>query len=134
MRRAVVWSIVILYLALLLPVVTLAGCGGARNVSSPREALLGHWRNVIPGSGIDQYYSATAVTYAGKGSDYELAYTVVSENESEFSLTITLGQSGRRASSQTKVVFSKDRKTMDLLPGGVPEKLQYSYVDSRQKP
>jgi hypothetical protein len=31
-------------------------------------------------------------------------------------------------------VFSKDRKTMDLLPGNIPEKLQYVYVDSREVP
>ena len=111
----------------------IAGCGTARDVSTPRKALLGHWRNVIPGSGTDQFYSEKAVTYSGKGSDYRLAYTVIEENLSKFTLLVTFGAQ-TSTSRKTEVVFSKDRKTMDLLPGNIPEKLQYVYVDSREVP
>jgi hypothetical protein len=47
---------------------------------------------------------------------------------------IRLGQKASSEAAPIEVTFSSDRKTMDLLPTRVPEKLEYQYVDSKQKP
>jgi hypothetical protein len=128
-------NIAVLVMALLVAVVPLvAGCSSGRNVSTPRDALLGHWRNVIPGSGTDVYYSGSSVTYSGKGSSYSVDYTVVSQDQAKFTLFIRLGQKGKTQAAPIQVTFSSDRNTMDLLPTRSPEKLEYKYVDSKQKP
>jgi len=135
MRTSKARNVAILTIVLLIGVLPLAaGCSSSRNVAAPRNALLGHWKNVIPGSGTDVYYSPSTVTYAGKGSDYSVAYNVISEDQAKFTMFIRLGQKASSEAAPIEVTFSSDRKTMDLLPTRVPEKLEYQYVDSKQKP
>jgi hypothetical protein len=111
-----------------------AGCSGApRDVSTPRKALLGHWRNTIPGTNGDVYYSPTEVTRVSVGSKPGTAgsspYSVVKENPVKFTLEISAG-----GAAPTGISFSSDRTTMSVAPARVPELLQYEYVDAKQKP
>jgi hypothetical protein len=134
MDRTVFRVTTVALLAVFLIPLVLTGCGAPRDVSTPSKAILGHWKNTIPGSATKVYFSETFITYAGKGSEYKVLYTVVKEDLSAFTLFIKLGQPSATATGTEEVTFSADRKTMTLLPEKIPEKLQYTYVDSRQEP
>lgn len=123
----------ILVIALAVSCLAAAGCGsGERDVSSPREALLGHWKNTIPGGGAEVYFSPDTVTHAGSGREpLEMPYEVASEDGAEFTLVVRFITGDGEGS---RVAFSTDRKQMFLFPGKVPEMLKYSYVDSKQSP
>jgi len=118
----------------LVVLLVISGCGTPREVSTPRKALLGHWKNTVPGSKTRTYFSESSVTYTGQGSEYKIPYSVIKEDPGAFTLFIRLGQQTSTTTRTDEVTFSTDRKTMDLLPSGIPEKLQYTYVDSRQAP
>jgi len=132
-HRSRIISITLVALAVCLAI-PVAGCSSSRNVSTPRQALLGHWKNVIPGSATQVYFSDAKVTYAGQGSEYSIDYTVLQENQSKFTLIVRLGSATAKDTAPVEVTFSSNRKTMDLLPTRVPEKLEYAFVDSRQAP
>lgn len=107
-----------------------AGCAAARDVSTPSRALLGHWRNTVPGNGPDVYYAPGERTYAGDDSAAITAgYEVVREDPERFTLEIRSGGGGT-----SRVSFSEDRNLITVLPAGVPEQLRYEYVDGKQKP
>lgn len=107
-----------------------AGCGAARDVSTPSKALLGHWRNTVPGTNADVYYSPSELTHSGiSAASSTVEYDIVSEDENEFTLEIRAGSGGT-----SRVSFSEDRSTMTVLPEKVPELLRYEYVDANQKP
>ena len=109
-------------------------CGGGRDVSTPRKALLGHWKQTIPGYG-EVYYDPKEVTYALKGQkkkpiNIPVPYSVSGENKKAFSVDIKL----ESASGAARITFSEDRRTMTMFPANVPEKLEYVYMDDKQKP
>ena len=107
-----------------------AGCGTARDVSTPAKALLGHWRNTVPGTGADVYYGPSELTHAGISVvSSTVGYDIVSEDEKEFTLEIRAGSGGTSGIS-----FSADRDSMTVAPARVPELLRYEYVDANQKP
>ena len=107
------------------------GCGTPRDVSTPSKALLGHWRNTIPGTNNDVYFSGDVVTYAQEGGTRPIPvkYRVAGEDAEKFALEIRIGPA-----EPTKVSFSADRKDMTMLPARIPELLRYEYVDAGQKP
>lgn len=109
------------------------GCGGVpRDLSTPRKAVLGHWKNTTPGVNPDLYYSPDKVTYSGdKGASIARPYEVISENISSFTLQVQYGSGVREPST---IGFSVDRNEITVLPGRVPELLKYKYVDSKQAP
>jgi len=107
-------------------------CSPSRDVSTPSKALLGHWKNTIPGMNPDIYYGAEKVSYDRKknGDVTSVPYEVESENQEEFSLEISY----QGASERTRISFSKDRNTITVLPPNVPELFRYEYADTQQKP
>lgn len=125
MRRALVTAFMgIVVLA------SAAGCGAARDVSTPSKALLGHWRNTVPGTNPDVYYGPAEITHerlAAMSSTVE--YDIVGEDDKEFTLEIKAGSGGT-----SRISFSEDRSTMTVLPARVPELLRYEYVDAKQEP
>lgn len=125
-------------LAAILIVVALvsASCGcrtTGRDISSPRKALLGHWRQTVPGYG-EIYISPEKIIYFSREAKQPIRipvpYSISEENGKAFSIKIKLESSQEPAT----VTFSTDRSTMTMLPARVPEKLQYVYVDGKQKP
>ncbi len=128
MRRALGVLTIILCVA-----VAAFGCGGLpRDVSTPRKALLGHWKNTVPGVDPDLYYSPDKVTYSrDKRASLTRSYEVTSENTAGFTLQVQFGSGVRETST---IGFSIDRNEITVLPGRVPELLKYTYVDSKQAP
>ena len=128
MRRALAVMAIILCAA-----PAACGCGGVpRDVATPRKAVLGHWKNTIPGVNPDLYYSPDKVTFSGnKGASITRPYEVISENTAGFTLQVQYGSGAREPST---IGFSADRKEITVLPGRVPELLKYRYVDSKQAP
>jgi hypothetical protein len=128
MRKTLVVLIIILCVA-----PAACGCGGLpRDVSTPRKAVLGHWKNTIPGVNPDLYYSPDKVTYSSdKGASITRSYVVISENTAGFTLQVKYGSEVREPST---IGFSADRNEITVLPGSVPELLKYTYIDSKQAP
>jgi len=126
---------VLLVLFILLP--SIAGCGsttrkGARDLSTPATAFLGHWRNQKPGNAADIYVSAKTVQYAAKGAAASVTrdYNVIDQNAQAFTMTIEFVPGMDRV----KVVFSASKNVMQFQPDRTPERLEYAYVDRRQTP
>ena len=109
------------------------GCGsGGRDVSTPREALLGHWRNTVPGTNGEIYYSSDTATFkSAAGGAVSRPYKVTGENQSRFTLEIEYQANG---AGPATIGFSTDRNELLVYPERVPEILKYSYVDSAQEP
>ena len=128
MRKALVFAAVGLCLA-----AAAAGCGsGGRDVSSPSMALLGHWKNVIPGGDAEVYFSPDNVVYAGgEREPLEMPYEVLSQDQGSFTMVVRFLTAEGEGS---KVAFSTDGKQMFLFPADIPEMLKYTYVDSKQAP
>ena len=111
-----------------------AGCaGGTRKVTSPASALLGHWKNTVPGNKTEIYYSPDTATFKSGGETISRPYKVVSENPSTFSLDIEYTSNLKGAGPST-LGFSSDRNTLLVYPERVPELLKYTYIDSKQNP
>ena len=111
--------------------ISIAGCCERdRDVATPARALLGHWRNIVPGGNPDLYFSDSEVTFDRNGDTYSTSYSIEKEDEKGFYLNIIY----RDSSDVTKITFSKDRNTITVMPENIPELLRYEYVDSQQKP
>ena len=130
MRRAMLAATLLCLLSVAVP-----GCASPRDVSTPSKALLGHWRNTIPGTSNDVYYSPDQVTYApGKSArPTSVDYSVVSEDMQKFAAEVRYG-TGDGSAEPTRITFSADRNTMTILPFRIPELPRYEYVDGEQKP
>jgi len=109
-----------------------AGCGTARDTSTPSKALLGHWENVFPGTYMHIYYSPTEATFdaRGGGEPSTLTYKITQENQSESWLMVQYAGSPE----PLKISLSKDRNSFTENPSEMPQPLRYRYVDSKQEP
>jgi len=111
------------------------GCGGyARDLSTPRSALLGQWEPLSDGAAYI-FFSTDTATYLPKesGESIALRYEVVEEDREDFTLKIRyLGQGD--ATEPFTIEFSEDRDSFILYPASVPEKLEYAYASDRQAP
>ena len=119
-------------------VVTMCGCGnGARDVTTPRAALLGQWKPASSGQAYI-FFSPDTATYlpAESGESIALRYEVVEEDADEFRLTIRfVSPAGSENETEPFVIeFTADRNGFFLYPASVPERLEYVYVDDRQVP
>lgn len=111
-----------------------AGCGApARDVSTPGKALLGHWKQTIPGSG-EVYYGPRSVTYVkGNQRPVVVDYKVLEENSRQFTIRVAYPSQAEEP-RPAKLAFSKDRMKLYAYPDRMPEMLAYDYVDSKLKP
>jgi hypothetical protein len=109
-----------------------AGCGTGRDTSSLSKALLGHWKNVSPGTYMHIYYSPTEATFdaRGGGEPSTLTYNITQENQGESWLMVQYAYSPE----PLKISLSKDRNSFTEYPSEMPRPLRYRYVDSKQEP
>jgi hypothetical protein len=114
---------------------SICGCGGsARDLSTPRAALLGQWEPLTAGAAYI-FFSPDTATYLPKesGESIALQYEVVEEDREDF--TLKIGYIGQGDTTEPfTIAFSEDRSSFFLYPASVPERLEYSYVGDRQQP
>jgi len=113
---------------------SVAGCGMPRDISTPRKALLGHWKNIVPGSTTELYYNEKYVVFSGKRKEYQLVYDVLGESNPDSSLVIKLIGANADVALTDKLVFSSDRNTIEVYRTGLSYKLKFSYLDERREP
>jgi hypothetical protein len=130
-KRKLFFKVVVSGLAALLLVLP-AACDDARDTSTLGKALLGHWKNISPGTNADVYYSPNEATFDARGGGQlsTLSYKITEENQGESRLMVQYASS----EEPLKITFSKDRNTITVYPTDMPELLQYRYVDSKQQP
>lgn len=134
MRRTWVASLVLFVLLVVAACAIGCGGGGGRDVSTPSKALLGHWKNTVPGSKTEIYFSGDTATFkSGTGPGIPVHYTIISQDQKKFTLDVDYGASNAGGGPST-LAFSSDRNTLLIHPKRVPEVLRYSYVNSEQKP
>lgn len=113
----------------------LCGCGGgARDVPTPSQALIGSWKPANPG-GAFIYFSPDTATYvpAKGGKSIAVHYEIVEENTGEFWVKLRYGDSGA-GEEPFLIKFSGDRNRFYLYPSSAPEVLEYTYVNDRETP
>lgn len=137
-KRVRQWSCLITLTTFLCTIILVCGCGnGARDVSTPRQALLGQWKPVSSSQAYI-FFSPDTATYlpAESGESIALRYEVVEENADEFRITIRfVSPTGSEDEAEPFVIeFTADRNGFFLYPASVPERLEYVYVDERQAP
>jgi len=131
MKRTLCACVVLSGLIAVLIVVPVS-CDDARDTTTLGKALLGHWKNTVPGTNADIYYSPTEATFdaRGGGKPSTISYKISQENEAQSWLMAQYTSSAE----PLKISFSKDRNTITVYPTEMPELLRYKYVDSKQKP
>lgn len=132
MKRSYAGPLVLIVVAAL--VACAAGCGTPRDVSTPRKALLGHWKNIVPGSTTELYYNKGSVIFSGKRKEFSLPYRVLEESKPSATLVIRLTAEQAGVALTDRVVFSHDKRTIDVFRDGMRGRLQFSYLDERQAP
>lgn len=111
------------------------GCGeGARTVSDPARALLGHWKPASPGRA-DIYFDLDKATYvpAGAGDMISVPYEVIEKDAGERWVRLAYGKPGTEREPFV-IRFSEDWRRLFIDPSSVPETLEYIYVDDRRDP
>ena len=116
----------------------ITSCGeSARDTSTPHAALLGQWKPASPGQAFI-FFSPDTATYVPveSGESIAVTYKVVDEDGGDFRIQIRyLGSGGSEdGSAPFTIEFSEDRNRFFLYPADVPERLEYVYVNGRQKP
>lgn len=125
----------VVFLAAVIFLATAVGsCGTVRDTSTPGKALLGHWKNVIPGSSTEVYYDGSRVVFSGKRNAFALPYSILLEDRENRSLTVHTEGQLARAPQTSRVVFSGDMSRMDVFAASVPGQLRFTYVDERRRP
>jgi hypothetical protein len=133
MDRRIVGLLIIIALVALVAT-ALSGCEPSRDISTLRGALLGHWKNIVPGSTTELYYNDTSVIFSGKRKEFALLYNVLEESKAGSTLVMRLTASSTGPGLTHTVVFSRDMRTIDVFPTGTSTRLRFSYLDERQAP
>jgi hypothetical protein len=132
MDRPIVCPLIVILLVALVAT-ALSGCEPTRDISMPRNALLGHWKNIIPGSTTELYYNDTSVIFSGKRKEFALLYDVLEESKEGSRLVLRL--TGNTGPGLTHTVFfSRDMRTIDVFPVGTSTHLRFTFLDERQAP